>query len=481
MLVAFGGLTVQVLTSPLPVILDNYVHDDSFYYLKTAENFAKGRGSSFDGINYTNGYQPAWFLALAALHAAGVGHDAMASTAIALQAVLFAIGIYLVVSALVAAGIDALWAVIATGIVFCAFVPVLGWNLLESGVTLVASAAMLRAFIGVEHGKVDASRLGIIVSLAALARTDHLIYVAVCAAWLALRSWRISGRLIDTTAVLFSVPVIVLIGGYLTLNLVTTGHLMPVSGLTKSTVFGGWSLSGMIGSLLHIDVRQSWKLGLLTALMLVARDYRRRELTGVGIYAVGALAIAAYYLLSYSPTFSQSAWYYVPHYILFSYGISEALRRVGDLLPASVRSVATAMAIALMLLLISGRAWLMTRYVGRGEGERAAIYRVAGELRELLRSGDRVGAWDAGILGYYGGAVTNLDGLINSMEYYEQYLSHGRTADYIRDQGFQYIACVVSDTLPGGGAYTVLDLYSEVYRGQSWVILKRRGGATVPG
>lgn len=44
--------------------LINFAHDDSFYYLKIADNFAKGYGSTFDRVNITNGYHPLWFFVL---------------------------------------------------------------------------------------------------------------------------------------------------------------------------------------------------------------------------------------------------------------------------------------------------------------------------------------------------------------------------------------------------------------------------------
>lgn len=43
-------------------LLLNFSHDDSFYYLKTARNICSGNGSSFDGINTTNGYHPLWMI-----------------------------------------------------------------------------------------------------------------------------------------------------------------------------------------------------------------------------------------------------------------------------------------------------------------------------------------------------------------------------------------------------------------------------------
>lgn len=45
----------------------NFAHDDSFFYIKTANNFSKGSGSTFDGINFTNGYHPLYFILLAVI------------------------------------------------------------------------------------------------------------------------------------------------------------------------------------------------------------------------------------------------------------------------------------------------------------------------------------------------------------------------------------------------------------------------------
>jgi hypothetical protein len=45
----------------------NFAHDDSFFYIKTASNFSKGLGSTFDGINLSNGYHPLYFISLALL------------------------------------------------------------------------------------------------------------------------------------------------------------------------------------------------------------------------------------------------------------------------------------------------------------------------------------------------------------------------------------------------------------------------------
>ncbi len=39
-----------------------FTRDDAYYYFKVAQNITQGLGSTFDGINLTNGYHPLWML-----------------------------------------------------------------------------------------------------------------------------------------------------------------------------------------------------------------------------------------------------------------------------------------------------------------------------------------------------------------------------------------------------------------------------------
>ena len=39
-----------------------FTRDDAYYYFKVAQNISEGHGSTFDGINSTNGYHPLWML-----------------------------------------------------------------------------------------------------------------------------------------------------------------------------------------------------------------------------------------------------------------------------------------------------------------------------------------------------------------------------------------------------------------------------------
>ena len=43
-------------------VLNWFLSDDAFYYYKIAQNIVEGRGSTFDGVNPTNGYHPLWLI-----------------------------------------------------------------------------------------------------------------------------------------------------------------------------------------------------------------------------------------------------------------------------------------------------------------------------------------------------------------------------------------------------------------------------------
>src|SRR6186997_3194204 len=59
-----------------------FFEDDAYFYLQIAWNLGRGAGSTFDGINVTNGYHLLWAALLvpfaAVIHALGLGKLAFA-------------------------------------------------------------------------------------------------------------------------------------------------------------------------------------------------------------------------------------------------------------------------------------------------------------------------------------------------------------------------------------------------------------------
>ena len=56
----FLGLAVRLYYAwqPLPILIEQGMSDDAFYYLHIARNVAMGKGVSFDGLTPTNGFHP---------------------------------------------------------------------------------------------------------------------------------------------------------------------------------------------------------------------------------------------------------------------------------------------------------------------------------------------------------------------------------------------------------------------------------------
>lgn len=60
--VVMGVHIYAALSAPHNFPMRWFVRDDAYYYFKVAQNISEGRGSTFDGINPTNGYHPLWLL-----------------------------------------------------------------------------------------------------------------------------------------------------------------------------------------------------------------------------------------------------------------------------------------------------------------------------------------------------------------------------------------------------------------------------------
>ncbi len=63
--------------------------DDGYYYLQIAWHISEGHGTTFDGINFTNGYYPLWLLLLVPLFWTGMGKEFSLYAVTILQTGLF--------------------------------------------------------------------------------------------------------------------------------------------------------------------------------------------------------------------------------------------------------------------------------------------------------------------------------------------------------------------------------------------------------
>lgn len=204
MLCAIVGALLCVLASPA-----TFMVDDAWFYLQIGRNLALGLGSTFDGETVTNGYHPLWQAVVALLGMISTSRTWMLYAALGLQIVA------------VLAALSLLYAqAIREGAPYPLAVPIAlllsqytdkGW-LSEGPLTALLLAAVLAT-----EGWASGGLLGLLF----LCRLDTVFFVA---ALLLLR------RCPKTAAgaAMVAVP-------WVLWTLVSTGHLVPVSGAIKST------------------------------------------------------------------------------------------------------------------------------------------------------------------------------------------------------------------------------------------------------
>ncbi|HEX7444160.1 MAG TPA: hypothetical protein VF320_09745, partial [Acidimicrobiales bacterium] len=232
--------------------------DDAFYYFGIARNVAHGHGSTFDGINLTNGYHPLWMLLAVPVFL--LGFDGTGAVRLLLGVQLLCFGGALVLVAVVAGRAIGDWgrlraarpddgaragrwctALVAAVLAVLAANPYMVKifaNGLESGVLVVIDAAVLA--VGAAVGGRFLGRLtrrprvglGLLLALAFLARTDSVFLLAALGLWALAEARPLGRRAVGPLAELFG-PAVVVIVAYLVSNQLWFDIPIQISGLTK--------------------------------------------------------------------------------------------------------------------------------------------------------------------------------------------------------------------------------------------------------
>jgi hypothetical protein len=316
------------------------IPDDAFYYFTPAMHFARTGFSSFDGIHFTNGYQPLWFLVCAAVYKVfPSGGDLPFRVLLGVEALCLAGATMFLVRTLgrVFGAVPATFAAV-------------GWFLilrltmvdgLETGVTMLLYCALLASWVrfraeaaAEEGGPSPRAALGIgtLCGLLFLGRTDQMFLVMAVSAALAWEVFRRPRR--GWAFVCFAVPLALIAGGYLAVNLVTTHHLMPVSGAAKvfySRQWRGESVAS-VGLARTVARQVLWPLttarlyaavGAIGPWVLLAAGAVSRRWRGTADrirplwpFFVGGTATYIFYSAVFFLPFTETPWYYGPQTVL---------------------------------------------------------------------------------------------------------------------------------------------------------------------
>jgi hypothetical protein len=440
-------LAIVVVWGDAPFAL---TFDDAFYYFGIARNVAHGHGSTFDGVDPTNGYHPLWMLMAVPVFALGLDGTTAVRALLAAQ-VLF-LGAALVTLAVVAGrAIDdwqrlrsarggdgpraAAWCTVTVALTLAVaggnpFIVKVFANGLESGVLVLLDALILTVGAAwrsrwLTRGSGGARlAVGVLLALTILARTDSLLLVAGLGLWTLAEARTLGRRAVRPMLELFVLPAVTT-AAYLISNQVQFGIWLQISGIVKRQ-----DITPARAAIMVVVVALALAIGRQGFRRLRAPRggprFRRvsRFAASTAWFAGFAIVLVAYYQVLQS---QQWLWYYCP---VVLYALFLLVLGVADFVESAVveappsgslaRALAPIEAILLVPLVV---AFVLQARTFADPHLRSILVanRDAGQwIDENLPPDAVLASWDAGVVGFYARRpVINLDGVANSREYYD--------------------------------------------------------------
>jgi hypothetical protein len=476
------GPTAQSYWAHLsPALLVNSVslmYDDGFYYFKIAQQIAHGAGSTFDGMHPTNGYHPLWLLCLVPIFWLTSTPGAALILGIILQSILMAAGVVLTyqIARLTFGGFAAsLAALLWVHVQLIYRVALSGMEYSLQAVGILATAYVYLHWFA--EGPPPRLRrylaLGLLLSLTFLARLDTVILagcIALALAWRELRSGLTRDGAVRLLALALPVAGVCLL--YVGANLWLVGTALPVSGVIKQDWSArllaqdphyqaqGW----LVAKLYYLF----WPLGHMNRVYvlflaagtlgaggcwLLDAGLRRRWFGGAlrswGPFVLFSVLQLLLFVLLYHGGFSFQPWYYVVQpwlATLLIAAIADAIwrwaRRPGPA-PVWARRLALLVLVAgwCGVPLATARTINQWQSTARLNFSREPIYAAAQWVGANVPADAVVGSWNAGMISYLSGRqVINLDGLVNSWDFYQ--VKQHDLCDYWQETGMTYLVDV---------------------------------------
>lgn len=471
--------------------------DDAYFYLTVARNAALGQWSSFDGTTLTNGFHPLWAALLVPLFSVVAEADTAWRVALLACCLLHALSLQ-ILWRLLLRWVSLPAACFGTAF-YVLFAMVPGWYLGEGPLAMAAFLCFVERLLAVardDNGLARPARaggaLGLCAAAVALARLDAILPVAAGLGWLALTGHR-ERRIV--AAVAWGVLAVVL-GAYLTSNVLVHGHWLPISGALKSSF-------PQLSPINYPLASPKWYRLLVPLLVVLAfigwtgwaarRANRGRAAIDRPLAALAAGFLAFY---GYELLFQKDADYglYSWH---FAVATSFAALLAGRLFHAVVTSPRWRRSAGPTLLLVA-LVVVGNRYgrVPSVDATLADAYRIGRWIDEHLPERAVVATTDPGLVAYFGKRPTiSLDGLINNFEfqvvlrdrqlvaYLEQ---RGVTHLVVRDRGAatepagEFLLALPARLHPGTGDALVVAMQDRLYsapNGTAAVFLRRSGEA----
>jgi hypothetical protein len=400
---------------------DKWFADDSYFYLQVAWNFARGLGSTFNGIMPTNGYHPLWMLLCALVYTIVPSKTAGVHGIAVLVSLLDGLMLWTVRGLLKQVAGDLWILAFALLIPFC-FQSQLGTEGALSGLFL--ALVMLHAY---EMSESPTTRTALLfnleAALAVLSRLDNIFIIGFVwiAVWIGLTG---EGRQRGRKLQLAMLPIyVVLWGGYLGVNWIYFHTLQPISGMLKGN-------SAVTHSLKAHFPHTAWlaMLVIVVCFGVVVARRRDRFFRVVEVpFLLGVLCHGTYILLKMSNE-TRWSWYYTSWILLGAI----LLARAGSVVLAERRWLAAP--VSAMIVLLLAAAWVKVSYHRIYLGP---DFRPSAAFKETVKDANIHSAFvydEPGVLAYYSDIrVIPLDGLMGDMGFQHDLATKGVNAVALAD------------------------------------------------
>jgi len=485
---------IFLLAQPTEQLL-GFTEDDGFYYLKIAQNIARGNGPSLDGVNPTNGFHPLWQIMLVPIAwLSGDKPELMLHIIFALQLLLLSLSMFCV-----ARFAQRTWGRLSTGIACAVFLLPRSlsffFSMMEPSILVFLCSVYL--LWGEKHSASlfhpqkpvwEDFESGVFLALIFLARLDAGL-LGLCYLGILLVRWFVSkcsspARFLAKCALVIT-PIIILSFPYLLYNYITFGHLLTISSAIKHQNIIAWSEKGE----LITDLPEYFFAAVGITIWLIYRLIRRLKQSYLTVggnsasaYPLFIILFALAGLLRYlDGLFFTDLQINNMGYSLLLLPSALLVANFGNRLQRMGRGFGWKawgfLASALLLIIILAmsfwgnfRAYQNNQLCWYSRSYQSALW-----ANQHLPDDAVVGMNDAGIFAYFcERRVVNLDGLVNNYQY-QEILRAGKFTQYMQTQGINYIADVAlySDGLPTEGQYNNYEylVVSRLYRLPSALIL----------
>lgn len=441
--------------APVAWLVVNVVPDDGFYYFKIARNIVDGAGSTFDGVELTNGYHPLWMVVILPLFAL-FGDDA------AMRLSLLLCGMLFIASGALLWSIAYRWGLSRTarmiGLGFWLYNPFLLFEMMNGLETALATFLLLSTFLMIETrgASVRGSLLvGLLMGTAVLARLDFAIYAVGFFVWYAVRPAIAQPERLRQVAA-YSCAVAALFLPWFAFNytaynmlatsassinpMVTRELILSDNGFSKFALVKG-TVSAVYDQAEFV-VRSTGAAEIVLIALGVVVLARIFSLQGAvarrepGLFLLGSFVL--YFFVNTAGRLTGRTWYFVLISVFAAYVVAEMIDVVRARIAAG--TVRTAMVSSIVVLIVGSFFLRLNSDVLGRHAAQIHMLETSQWLQTNLEAGSKVAVFNSGIVGFFAPdiRVINIDGLVNNsardaMEERQLWAYVTREADYFAD------------------------------------------------